>query len=138
MSPYNILPHRADLKIEFFGQTKEELFSEALRGMFESIEPQFVFQNGEAKKVEREIKIKSSDSGNMLIEFLNEALYLSDINNETYIAAEFKRLTETELEAKIFGQKISGFSEEIKAVTYHGLKIGENDKGWKAVVLFDT
>jgi SHS2 domain-containing protein len=33
---FEILEHTADLKIRVFGRTKEELFSAAMRGMFEA------------------------------------------------------------------------------------------------------
>ena len=88
-------------------------------------------------KVERKVKIKSSDLESLLVDFLSEALYLSDINNEAYFEAKFDKFTKTELSGAIKGVKIKGFREEIKAVTYHGLKIEKVDGHWEAIVLFD-
>lgn len=137
MSPYEILSHAADLKIKASGETKEEVFSEMLRGMFESINPEFNFAGKEAEKTAQNIMIKSANQVNMLVEFLNEALYLSDTLNEAYFVADFKKLTDTELEATFHGQKIKKFAKEIKAATYHGAKIEQKDGRWEAVVLLD-
>ncbi len=85
----------------------------------------------------REVKIKSTDEQSLLVDFLSEALTLSDINNEAYFEVEFQKITRTEIEAKIFGQLIEKIGVEIKAVTYHGAEIKKIKDGWEATVLFD-
>ena len=133
MKQYEILEHRADLKIRAFGKTKEELFLNALRGMTES-------QKGEDLKgwVKKEIKIKSPDLSALLVDFLSEALYLSQINKEIYSSVEFKKFTETRIEGNLIGQKVERFGEDIKAVTYHSLEVNQKEDGsWEATVLFD-
>jgi SHS2 domain-containing protein len=130
---YKILEHTADFIIQARGKTLEELFSETMRGMFEAIKPKIASD----KKIKRQISVKSLDQKALLVDFLSETLYQSDINNEAYFKAIFKKLTETELEAELLGQKIDSFEEEIKAVTHHGLKLEKIKQGWKAEVLFD-
>jgi SHS2 domain-containing protein len=134
MKPYEILEHLADLKIRAFGETKEELFSNMLKGMFEAAGAKIENR----KKVSRKIKIKSADEQSLLVDFLSEALAQSDINNEAYFEAEFEKLTATELVGKFFGFPVKSFGTEIKAVTYHGLEIKKVSGGWEATVLFDT
>jgi SHS2 domain-containing protein len=73
-----------------------------------------------------------------LVDFLSEALYQSQVNREVYKDIVFKKLTDTEMEGLLMGQKIERFGEEIKAVTYHSLKINKKEDGsWEAIVLFD-
>jgi SHS2 domain-containing protein len=72
-----------------------------------------------------------------LVDFLSEALAESDINNEAYFEAKFDKLTDKELEGKIFGWPVESFTIEIKAATYHGLEIKKVDDYWEAKVLFD-
>jgi len=131
---YETLEHKADLKIRAFGKTKEELFLNMLFGMAES-------QKAELKtkeRTKREVKIKSLDSATLLVDFLNEVLYLSQVNKEVYPKAEFDKFTDTEIKGKLIGQKVERFGEDIKAVTYHGLDIRQlKDKTWEAIVLFD-
>ena len=131
---YEILEHPADLKIKVFGTSREELFSNALLAMIESMSP-------EIKKPEqtnrRPIKIKSSDLPALLVDFLNEALYLTQVNKEIYKVI-FKKFTGKEIEGELIGKKVEKFGEDIKAATYHDLEIKQNKDGsWQATVLFD-
>jgi len=134
MKKYEILEHKADLKIRAFGGTKEELFSNILFGMAESQRPKIKIK----EKTRREIKIKSLDLSTLLVDFLSEALYLSQVNKEVYFDAKFKKFSDREIEGELFGQKIERFDEDIKAATYHGLNIHRREgKTWEATVLFD-
>lgn len=129
---YEILEHKADLKIKAYGKTKEELFLNMLYAMA-------INQKGEARKkaIKRNIKIQSLDLAALLVDFLSEALMLSQINKEVYFEAKFKEFYDTALEAQLIGQKVERFGEDIKAVTYHGLEIKKVNDHWEAVVLFD-
>ena len=134
MKKYEILEHKADLKIRAFGQTKEELFLNALLAMEENMRPEVLNKDN----VKREIKIQSSDLSALLVDFLSEVLYLNQVNKETYFDIKFKKFTDKEIEARISGQKVERFGEDIKAVTHHNLEIKQTkDKTWEGTVLFD-
>lgn len=131
---YEILEHKADLKIRAFGKTKEELFLNILLGMAESQKPEI---KGE-EKIIRQIKVKSLDLSTLLVDFLSEVLYQSQINKEIYSGVNFKKFSDNGLEAELFGRKVERVGEEIKAVTYHNLDIRQKEDGvWEATVLFD-
>ena len=138
---YEVLEHRADLKIRAFGKTKEELFSNMVMGMIAGLRPEIRSTKSHAYRQAgeiRKIKIKSLDLSSLLVDFLSEVLYLIQTNQEIYHKVEFSRLTDTEIEAGLFGQKVEKFGEEIKAVTHHGLEIRQTeDKNWETIVLFD-
>ena len=136
MKKYEILEHKADLKIRAFGKGKPELFSNALWGMSESMKAEV---KKPAEKTKREIKTKSTDLPALLVDFLSEALYLSQVQKEVFSDIIFKKLTNKELEGELIGQKIERFGEDIKAVTYHQLEVKQNKDGsWQAIVLFDV
>jgi len=131
---YEILEHPADLKIKVFGISKEELFSNALLAMIESMNPEIKKPEERSK---RPIKIKSSDLSALLVDFLNEALYLTQVNKEVY-EINFKKITDKEIKGELIGKKVEKFGEDIKAATYHDLEIKQNKDGsWQATVLFD-
>ena len=135
MKKYEILEHKADLKIRAFGKDKPELFSNALGGMSESMKAEV---KKPEKKFKREIKIKSADLPSLLVDFLSEALYLSQVQKEIYFDIIFKRLTSQELKGELIGQKIIRLNEDIKGVTYHELEVKQNKDGsWQATMLFD-
>jgi len=130
---YEILEHKADLKIRTFGRTKEELFLNMLKGMMEGLRPE-----GIKKGKKRKVKINSPDFSALLVDFLSETLYLSQVNKEIYFDAKFTKFTNTEIEGELIGQKVERFGEDIKGVTYHDLDIHQRkDRTWEATVLFD-
>ena len=132
---YEVLEHKADLKIKVFAKDKKELFSNALLGMSESMKAEV---KKPEEKIKRRIKIKSGDLATLLVDFLSEALYLSQTNKEAYFSVEFKKITDTEIEGQLIGQRVERFGEDIKAVTYHNLEVKETkDKNWEGTILFD-
>ncbi len=148
MNKYEILEHRADLKIRAFGKTKEELFLNMMLGMQSALRtkiknPLPTLPTGQAggrqeKSKVKSIKIKSLDFPALLVDFLSQVLYHNQINKETYSAVNFPKLSDNELEAELSGQKIESFGEDIKAVTYHDLDVRQKQDGiWEAIVLFD-
>ncbi len=142
---FEVVPHTADLKICAYGISYEELFRHALKGMFASIKPkspEITYMDDVPHiahfTVEHKVVVRSLDVETMLIDFLSECLYLSDVHNEAYFDALFSEFSDTELEATIFGVKIDGFEVvEIKAVTYHELVLEQIDGLWRACIVFD-
>lgn len=142
---FELVSHTADLKIRVYGMTFEELFKNALKGMFSSIKPKspnIKYKNDipEVTKFtsEHKVNIRSEDREMLLIDFLSECLYLSDINNEAYFDVTFDILNDTELQGTIYGIPIKGFEVvEIKAVTYHDLEFENIDGLWVATIVFD-
>jgi SHS2 domain-containing protein len=136
MKRYIFLDHPADLKIKSFGENKRELFLNMLLGMSD-------FQRAEIEPgencVRRKIEVRSADEKSLLVDFLNECLYLSSVNKEVYNAADFEEFGETYLTGILEGEKAAGFGGEIKAATHHDVIIAKK-KGriWEAVVLLDV
>ncbi len=143
---YELVPHTADLKIRAYGASLEELFRNALKGMFASVKPQgphISYTKNDEPVVthfdaEHHVVVHSSDQETLLIDFLSECLYLSDVHDEAYFDAQIKLLSETEVDAVIFGVKTTGYEVvEIKAVTYHDLVLEQIDGVWCATIVFD-
>ncbi len=142
---YEVAEHTADLKLYAYGTTIEELFTNALKGMFSCIRPQgnaihYIHSEPVVTKfeVEHPIMVHSQNQEELLIDFLSECLYLSDTRNEAYFDARFTLLSETEVQGIIFGVSITGFEEsEIKAVTYHDLILEKVENIWQATIVFD-
>ncbi len=135
MKKFELLEHQADLKIKAFGKTKKELFLNALLAMNKSMEPEI---KKSSKDIKRKIKIKSFDSATLLIDFLNEILYLVQINKEIYFDIKFIIFTDKEIKADLLGCKAEKFIKDIKAATYYQLSINKKKHGsWEAIFLFD-
>jgi len=142
---FETLPHTADIKIHVYGLTLAEFFRNALIGMFQSVGP----QSPECKLIEErlvcpqlpehhEIELESHEIETLLVDFLSEALYLSDVHNEAYLDVTIHEVMTTHIKATLHGIKITGFEVvEIKAVTYHDLTVKKVDGVWQADIVFD-
>ncbi len=132
---YEILEHTGDVKIKAYGKTKEDLFQNAMVGMFAILNSKLKTQ----KLKPRTIKLKSSDINALLVDFLNEVNYFRQVYKEAYDKAEFKKFSDKELKGMLRGRPVEEFLEDIKAVTFHGLEIKQNPRGiWETVIVFDV
>jgi len=144
MKKFEVLKHKADLKIKVFGETKEEIFLNALSAMTK-LQKAEIGQLVKRGKTKRKIKIKSFDLTSLLVDFLSEVLYLGQTNKEVYKDVKFLKFNDpstgsgqAEIEGELLGQKIERFGEDIKGVTYHNLDIlRTKDGNWEAIILFD-
>jgi len=74
----------------------------------------------------------------LLVDFLSEVLYLSEVNREVYQKIQFKKFTDKEIEGILSGKKLKRRGVIIKGVTYHDLDIKQRkDKIWEVTILFD-
>ena len=131
---YKILEHPADVRVQAFGKTKEELFLNAVLGMNEILKPKAKSKNS---KVVRKIKVKSIDLNALLVDFLSEVLCQIQTNKEIYNKIGFEEFGDNRLKAELFGNEIESFGEDIKAATYHNLKIEQRNGLYEAIILFD-
>jgi SHS2 domain-containing protein len=135
MKKFEILEHKADLKIRVFGKTKEELFENAMVGMFEAAKYESTKQ---LTTKQLTTKIKSVDLFSLLVDFLSEVLYLVETEKLVFEKVEFKKFAENEIEAILIGKPLKRMGVHIKGVTYHELDISqEKDGTWQATILFD-
>lgn len=145
MKMFEIIPHTADLQMRVYGKNVKELFNHALIGMFQAIKPiapECTYINDllicPSLPKQHTIEINSIDQNSLLVDFLSEALYLSDTHNQAYLDATIIELTETFVKATLHGIAITGFQAlEIKAVTYHNLAIKKINDLWQVDIVFD-
>jgi len=135
MKKFEILEHKADLKIRVFGKTKEELFENAMVGMLKAGKYQKKLKSQSSKV---KVRIKSIDLISLLVDFLSEILYLVETKKLVFEKIKFKKFTEKEIEAELSGRPLKRMGVHIKGVTYHDLNIHqEKDGSWQATILFD-
>lgn len=136
---FQVLGHTADVRLRVRGRDLPELFTQALRGMA-SIQKAAVFRGAagaESLSVRRRVEIASVDVAALLVDFLNEALWLSHTHREAYVEVAFSEFSVSRLVAELRGFPVGEFDEDVKAVTYHGLQIRKTDAGYEAEILFD-
>jgi len=142
---FELIPHTADIQVRVYGADLAQFFKNAVIGMFQAIGPQVEGCKKEFGRlicpelpIKREVEIESIDLESLLVDFLSECLYLSDINDEAYIDATIHEVDHNHIKATLHGVKITGFEVvEVKAVTYHNLEIKKVDGMWQADIVFD-
>ena len=136
MHRYEILPHTADVRVRALGSTRAGLLIAALKGMFSAAVPRYV---GEPTETRRPFKLESGDFNALLVDFLNEAVSLSDMNHEAYEDVAFTLITDTKAEGEFVGKPVTGFETQIKAATHTGQGATKKDEVvWEATLTFDT
>ncbi|MCK5633098.1 archease [bacterium] len=141
---FESLSHTADIKVRVYGKTKKELFCNALYAMFQVIEP----RAESCKKINNHlacadlpehhvVAVRAGKLDLLLVDFLSEALYLSDVYHQAYFDAAIDKFDDNYISATIKGVNVQGFNVEIKAVTYHELEIKQVDGKWQAIIVFD-
>jgi SHS2 domain-containing protein len=137
MKRFDLFPHTADIGIVAYGDGLEEAFSNAAYAMFNLI--------ADLEEVNttacREIEVEAEDEEELVVRWLNELLYLFDVERVIFKRFEFIEFTNTHLKAKGYGEEVDVLRHSlkmgVKAATYHMLKI-EKDKIFKIQVIFDV
>ena len=134
---FEILPHTADVRLKVVGQSLEDLFWESLKGMNELIHGGFCKKQMKVT-LQESLKLTALNSTLLLVYFLSEILTLSHIHHAIFCKVEFKKLSDTILEAKIYGTKTGAIEKDVKAVSYHEAKIQKNKKDfYETTLIFD-
>lgn len=131
---YLEIEHTADISLRIWATTHEDLFKLAVDGMNSIID---IDLDDTDPGNFQEFCIEDIDLESMLISLLNECNF--NIQEENLCAKITELLIENQ---KISGmlnlKKIKSFRKEIKAVTYHNLKIKHSSKGYSVVIVFDV
>ena len=146
MTDYEVLPDTTGLKIRVFGESVNELFKNALVGMFQLSEPKVSGCHKDKGRIhcpelpmQRTLELSSEDELELLlVEFLNEALYLSDIHNEVYLDTDVNVSTDDmHVNAVLKGITVQGFGREIKSATFEDMAINFVDDIYSTDIVFD-
>ena len=134
---FEIIDHTADVGIIAYGADVKDLFSNAALALFslitelESIE----------EKLHFDLKVSSEDRDSLLVEWLNEFIYLFDVEHILFNRFDIESLTHNQLKAVCYGETFDPVKHKIKmgikAATYHMLKLDKNGGGYKAQIIFD-
>jgi len=137
MKRFEILDHTADIGIMVYGEDLKSLFENAGEAFFHLIT--------DLKKVrlrtERRIEIGGESLERLMVDWLNELLYLHDVENLLFKRFRVESAGEAGLKAKvngeIFQEGVHVIKTEVKAVTYHQLEVRQEKGGWRARIIFD-
>jgi SHS2 domain-containing protein len=88
--------------------------------------------------VRRVIEINGGDRETLLVNWLNEILYLEQTHHEFYDHFLLSHVTDNHLRAQLNGHRLGHSVTSIKAVTFHNLQIKETSDGLEATIVVDV
>ena len=120
------------------GADLKELFKNSASAMFDIMAETKKPEVRKLKKIK--IKQKADNLEELFVNWLNELLSLSATKEKIFSDFTFKKLDEHNLEVMAIGEDIKNYkvNTEIKAATYHELKLEQAKTGWQAQVIFDV
>ncbi len=138
MKKFDVIDHTADIGVVAYGADLREAFANAAYGMF------CLMADLEKVREEtgRHVEVEALDREELVVSWLNELLYLFDVDMIIFKRFDLVELTDTRLKADAYGEKIDASRHDlrggIKAATYHMLKVAEDDGRWSIRVIFDV
>ena len=133
---FEIVDHTADVGIIAYGANISQAFTNAARALFSLITE----LDNVDEVVYRDIELVAPDQESLLVEWLNELIYLFDVENIIFKRFDITQLNSTRLKARSYGEKVDSARHKlktgVKAATYHMLKVDKTN-GCQVQVLFD-
>lgn len=138
MMLYELIDHTADFGIHVFGKDEKDLFQNAALAMFDLI-ADYEKSDGLTKI---RIQIAGDDWPDLMVNWLRELLYLWNGKEKLIQSVQIDSIVENEIFAVVrcdaFAPELHSLKNEIKAVTYHQIQVGQKEHGWEAVIIFDV
>ncbi|MQY61198.1 hypothetical protein GH153_05115 [bacterium] len=152
---FRVIDHTADIGLLIKGKNKEELFAEAARGMFSIIAGGRLNPHlpplshppdgspslrGRIEKGGIRIEVEGLTLEELLVAFLSELLYLAEKEKAIFnrFKVEIKKMKNGfYLQGRI--RKNSQIPKrEVKAATYHNLKVEKKGNFWQTTIILDV
>ena len=140
---WSLLDHTGDLGLEIDAPDPPLLFAEALRAFTDSL----TTVEAVGAEIARRIDLSAAGLDLLLVDWLQEALFLFDTESLVFSIAEVEldppdgAGTEVRLRSVVRGERFDParhpLKAPIKAVTYHALAVTGDAAGWRARVVLD-
>lgn len=134
---FEILDHTADIGLIVYGKDLQTLFENAGEAFFYLIT--------DLKKVrqreERKVELKGESLERLMVDWLNELLYLHDVENLLFKGFRVESVEENALKAVVKGETfqegVHVIKTGVKAATHHQIQVKQENGGWRAQVIVD-
>jgi SHS2 domain-containing protein len=153
MGRFQIVEHTADVGIKAQGECLEDLFEQAGRGLAVIIGIWSPVPDSRPRPIaepeEVPIDLQADDLGGLLVDWLEEIVYLSDVTTGVLTRVQADRVQlpggsatgGCRVTGRLWlgpgnGEEADGTA--VKAITYHRLKVAATPDGWAAEVYVDV
>ncbi|RPJ16120.1 MAG: archease [Desulfobacteraceae bacterium] len=135
---YEIIDHTADFGIEVWGADLKELFENAAYAMFDTLT-----DTEELNALsEISVNVTGEDWPDLMVNWLRELLYLwagkGLLVKMTCISSISEYALSAVVKYEFFAPERHLIKSELKAVTYHQIRVEPEETNWKARIIFDV
>lgn len=137
MNSYRLLEHTADMGIEAQGDTQAELFLQMAVGL-----RQIITECSDINpQIGMVVEVTGKDREELLVNWLGELVFLLETRHFLPACFTIEAIDEQHLKAHVRGEIFDParhfLEREIKAVTYHQIRVEPIQDGWTAQVFVD-
>ena len=138
---YEVFEHTADLGLRVRAERLDELFAEAGRALFSLLATNLEAVRETQERTFEILPTQDADLEYLLFDWLNELLYVYE--TERLLLSRFETTVDADgtLRATGRGERLDrkrhDMHHEVKAITYHELKVENGPSGWLAEVIVD-
>jgi SHS2 domain-containing protein len=129
---YHEIDHTADWELHVWAPDLETLLQTAAQGMYALSQTEII-----GTPVERNFSFPYQDGESLLVDFLSELLFFGENEGIAFSKYHFDFNGST-FKVRASGALIKDQVKEIKAVTYHRMRIQENERGLEVNIVFDV
>jgi SHS2 domain-containing protein len=134
---HEVFEHTADLGLRIRAADLNALFAESAQALFETIVPDLASVRASQKV---EMVLTGDDRAYLLFDWLKELLFHFDAKHLLF--GKFAvHVCGNGLTAAAWGEPLDParhvLEHEVKAITYHGLRVEQTPDGWEAEVIVD-
>ncbi len=137
MQRYEFFDHTADIGIHVFGRSLPELFENAGFALFDIITDIEAVRERE----KRSFALQRDTVDELLVEWLGRLLFINATGLFLFRRFHVLQIDGKSLQAEAWGEPLQDalhtIKTEVKAVTYHNLKVYEEQGLWHATVVLD-
>jgi SHS2 domain-containing protein len=138
MKKYEFFDHTADLGLRIYGPSLAGLFENAGCALFDVLTDRASVQPRQRQR----FTLQRDNEEELLVEWLGSLLYEFDARGLLFSRFAVEELDGQSLAASAYGEQFQPGCHElktvVKAVTYHGLSIRQENGLWLATVVIDV
>ena len=131
---FSEVEHTADWAVHVRGATHQQLFINAAIGMYSLVADLSSVQPA----IEHTIEVKGVDTEALLVNWLNELVYHTEMAGEVFCEFRIESFEPTHLQAIAKAGRGTDLKKQIKAVTFHNLQIVSTGDGYEVTLVFDV
>jgi SHS2 domain-containing protein len=132
-SMHSFADHTGELELRLHAHSLAALFEEAGRALAEVMGAQSPTGSG----AHEEILLRARDREALLVAWLNELIFLAERDKTIFGDIRIEHVHEGELRARVRGVPTEGLKTQVKAATFHALRVSDDANGVSATVILD-